>query len=70
MLPMPPSLARYALIYYASSLVRYKPQFFDSTLLPNQAYLFNAISRECALPLLEDVVASVEGRWNLFHPKE
>jgi hypothetical protein len=49
MLPMPPSLARYALIYYASSLVRYKPQFFDSTLLPNQAYLFNAISRECAL---------------------
>lgn len=61
MLPMPPSLARYALTFYASSLLRYKPQMFDAQTFPEQAYLFDAIAREMALPLLQDVLAAALG---------
>lgn len=67
MLSMPPSLARYALTYYASSLVRYKPQMFDSRTLPDQAYLFDAIARELALPMLQDVMAAMQGRPAYFY---
>lgn len=66
MLPMPPALARYALTYYASSLVRYKPQVFDSQSFPEQAYLFDAIARELALPMLQDVLSAILGRHVLF----
>jgi hypothetical protein len=66
MLAMPPELARYALTYYASSLVRYKPQMFDSHTFPEYAYLFDAISRELASPMLQDVLAAVRGRPTLF----
>lgn len=61
LLPMPPSLARYALTYYASSLVRYKPEMFDPRSFPEQAYLFDAIARELALPMLQDVLAAIRG---------
>ncbi|QIB44569.1 YaaC family protein [Streptomyces aureoverticillatus] len=64
--PMPPSLARYAVTYYASSLVRYKPSVFDFQLYPEQAILFDAIARECALPMLVDTLAALEGRAQLF----
>ncbi len=49
-LVMPPSLARYAVTYYASSLVRYRPTAFDADKSPEQAYLFDAVARECAVP--------------------
>ncbi len=42
-LPMPPSLARYAVTYYASSLVRYRPSMFDAQVSPEHAYLFDAL---------------------------
>lgn len=64
---MPPSLARYAITYYASSLVRYKPSVFDVQLYPEQAYLFDAIARECALPMLIDTFSALEGRDQLFY---
>lgn len=64
---MPPSLARYAIIYYASSLVRYKPSAFDAQLYPEQAYLFAAIVRECALPMLIDTLSALEGRHQFFY---
>ncbi|MFJ3510550.1 YaaC family protein [Streptomyces luteogriseus] len=64
--PMPPSLARYAVTYYASSLVRYKPSVFDFQLFPEQALLFDAIARECALPMLVDTISALEGRAQLF----
>ena len=59
LLPMPPSLARYALTYYASSLVRYKPQMFDGHVFAEQAHLFDAVARELALPMVADVLAAV-----------
>jgi hypothetical protein len=66
-LSMPASLARYALLFYASSLVRYKPSMFDAQLHPEQALLFDAIARECALPLLVDSFAGVTDRPQIFY---
>jgi YaaC-like Protein len=59
-LPMPASLARYAIMFYASSLVRYRPAMLDAQFVPEQSYLFDAIARECALPILADVVSALE----------
>ncbi|MCW7946682.1 hypothetical protein AAW14_33060 [Streptomyces hygroscopicus] len=66
MLSMPASLARYAITYYASSLVRYKPSVFDLQISPEQAYMFDAIARECALPMLIDTLAGLEGEDQFF----
>lgn len=68
-LVMPPSLARYAIAYYASSLVRYRPTAFDADKSPEQAYLFDAVARECAVPMLVDTLARLEGRPQLFFPE-
>lgn len=65
-IPMPSSLARYALLYYASSLVRYRPSMLDPELYPEQSYLFDAIARECALPILIDTISELEGRDQVF----
>jgi hypothetical protein len=66
MMPMPPSVARYAITYYASSLVRYKPSMLDPALFPEQAYLLDAIARECALPMLVDVLRGITGQDQFF----
>jgi hypothetical protein len=68
-LVMPPSLARYAITYYASSLVRYRPTAFDADRSPEQAYLFDAVARECALPMLVDTLTQLDGRPQLFYPE-
>src|ERR1039457_5238180 len=70
LLPMPASLARYATIYYASSLVRYRPSIFDAQSAPENAYLFDAIARECALPILVDALTGLEGRAQMFYGDE
>jgi hypothetical protein len=70
MLPMPASLARYVTIFYASSLVRYRPSMFDSQSLPQNAYLFDAVARECALPLLTDALTGLEGRPQVFYAED
>jgi hypothetical protein len=59
MLPMPPSIARYAMAFYASSLVRYRPAMFDTQLFPEQAYLFDSLARECAVPMLIDTLSAL-----------
>lgn len=66
---MPPALARYAVTFYASSLVRYRPAAFDANQFPEQAYLFDAIARECAVPMLIDVLTAIEGQQQLFFPQ-
>jgi hypothetical protein len=42
---------------------------FDSQLFPEQAYLFDAVARECALPILVDVLTGLEGKDQLFMPE-
>jgi hypothetical protein len=66
-IPLPASLARYALFYYASSLVRYKPAMFDSQLFPNHALLFDEIARECTLPFMIDTLSALTGMDHLFY---
>ena len=66
---MPPALARYAVTFYASSLVRYRPAAFDANQFPEQAYLFDSIARECAVPMLIDVLTAIEGQQQLFFPQ-
>ena len=68
MLPMPPSLARYAVTYYASSLVRYRPSMFDPQISPQYAYLFDALARECAVPMLTDTLLALTKRLRFFMP--
>jgi hypothetical protein len=46
-------LARYAIYYYVSSLVRYRPSTLDFSLKPDQAWLLSAFTRQSALPLLQ-----------------
>jgi hypothetical protein len=70
MLPMPASLARYTVIFYASSLVRYRPSLFDSQTCPQNSYLFDAIARECALPMLVDVLNALEGKSQFFYSED
>jgi hypothetical protein len=67
MLVMPPSLCRYAITFYASSLVRYRPSMFDSERYSEQAYMFDAIARECAQPMLIDTLTGLEGRDQHFN---
>jgi hypothetical protein len=67
LLIMPPSLCRYAVTFYASSLVRYRPYIFDSERYPEQAYMFDAIARECALPMLIDTFSGLQQHPNFFH---
>ena len=59
LLPMPPALARYALAFYASSLVRYRPSMFDTQVSPDQAYFFDSFARESAVPMLLDVLSGL-----------
>ena len=66
MFPMPPAMARYAMTYYASSLVRYRPSMFDTEVSPTQAYLFDALARECAVPMLIDTLSALTGIDSLF----
>jgi hypothetical protein len=68
MLPMPPSLARYAVTYYALSLVRYRPSMFDAQISPQQAYLFDALARECGVPMLTDTLTALTNRFTFFMP--
>jgi hypothetical protein len=70
MLPMPACLARYAVIFYASSLVRYRPSFFDLQLYPENRYLFDAIARECALPILVDTLNGLEDKLQIFYAQD
>jgi hypothetical protein len=69
MLPMPPAMARYAVTFYASSLVRYRPSMFDTQAYPEQAYLFDALARECAIPMLKDTLSALTGTDYYFLPE-
>jgi YaaC-like Protein len=66
LVPMPPSLARYALMHYTSSLVRYKPSALDRNLRSEQAWLLDAFTTEAALPLLQNALSGIEGRPRLY----
>jgi hypothetical protein len=63
---MPASLARYAIMYYVSSLVRYKPSALDRSLRGTQAWLLDAFTYEAALPLLQNALSAIQGFPQLY----
>jgi hypothetical protein len=58
-LPMPASMARYAIMFYVSSLVRYKPSALDPTKRATEAWLFDSFSRETPLSLLANSYSGI-----------
>ena len=68
LLPMPSSLARYALIFYASSLVRYKPSALDPVRQGEAAWLLDSLTRETPLRLLANAAGGLLGRSLIFEP--
>jgi hypothetical protein len=67
MLPMPSSLARYALIFYLSSLVRYRPTQVDLATNPAQHWLMSAFADQAALHMLQSMLSGITGRWHLYY---
>jgi hypothetical protein len=60
-LALPPSLARYAAFFYGSSVVRYRPSRLSNSADPEASYLFDALCRESALPLMLDALVGLRG---------
>ena len=60
--PMPPSLARYALKFYVSSLVRYKPSQLDPVRQGSQAWLLDSFTKGSPLPLLASTFGGITNR--------
>ena len=62
-LGMRPDLARYAAIYYCSSVVRYRPSLLHGGASNEAAWLLNAFVDEARLPLLRSAVLGATGRY-------
>lgn len=69
-LVMPVSLARYASLFYLSSLVRYKPSSLDPQSQGKQAWLFDSFVSECALALLTEATDGITGKTTFFEPHQ
>jgi hypothetical protein len=67
MLPMPASLARYALMFYVSSLVRYKPSQLDPQSQGRQAWLLDSFTNEASLLLLRAALSNITQRLHVFY---
>ncbi|WP_411699155.1 YaaC family protein [Conyzicola sp.] len=66
-LVLPLDLARYAAMYYLSSVVRYKPAALDPVSQGAQAWLMDSFTREVPSDLLANMVMGVRGTKILFN---
>lgn len=66
--PLP--LARYALTYYISSIVRYRPAKLDPIRQGDQAWLMNSVVSELPINLLADAVDGICGSYSYFEPAQ
>jgi YaaC-like protein len=67
MFSMPASLARYALMFYVSSLVRYKPSQLDPQSNGRQAWLLDSFTNEASLLLLRAALSNITQRNHVFY---
>lgn len=65
-LPMPPSLGRYALVFYLSSLVRYQPSRADRRTTPTWGWMLEAFVEQSAMPLLHNALSGLLGKPHRF----
>lgn len=61
-LPMPGDLARYALIFYVSSVVRYKPSRVDAETGGHSTWILDAFTSESRLHLLRAALTGITGK--------
>jgi hypothetical protein len=59
--PMPGYIARYALLYYLSSLVRYRPEKLDPAVRATQAWLLEAFVEQSPPHSLECALGAIRG---------
>ena len=67
MLPMPAGLARYAVMFYLSSLVRYKPTHVDLNLNSAQHWLMSAFADQAGIRMLQSMLSGITGRWHIYY---
>lgn len=65
--PMPPALARYAVMFYASEVVRYRPARFDSMQNGRTAWLIDAFTPQAALRGLLSSLCAIDRAIYQFH---
>jgi hypothetical protein len=65
-LPMTPAVARYALMYYLSSVVRYKPSILSSNRHPDYSWLLEAFVNNAPINLITNASDGVRGKWSIF----
>lgn len=65
MVPMPAGLARYAVLYYLSSLVRYRPT--QVAINPTQHWLMAAFADQASLPTLQSMLSGITGTWHTYY---
>lgn len=61
-MPMPPALARYALMFYVSSLVRYRPSILDPVRHPETAWLIDSFMSQSPMALLLEAAQGIARR--------
>jgi len=62
-LPMTPSLARYSLMYYLSSVVRYKPSILSHNRYPDYAWVLEAFVNASPINLVTNACDGIRGKW-------
>jgi hypothetical protein len=67
-LPMPPSLARYAIMFYLSSLVRYRPSLLDRDSRASESWLFDAFTDQAPINLLRSSLSGIKRVSHRFLP--
>jgi len=70
MLPMPASLARYALMFYVSSLVRYKPSQLDPQTYARQAWILDSFTDLAAPLLIRAALSGIEQVPHVYFSEE
>jgi YaaC-like Protein len=69
LMPMPPSLARYALMFYVSSLVRYKPDQLDPRTHAQQQWMLAAFTKQSANHLVHAALSGIRSRHHQFYSR-
>jgi hypothetical protein len=67
LVPLPASLARYAALFYASEVVRYRPARFDPTTDAAAAWLFESLIAEAPRLILASALSHISGTRYVFH---
>ena len=60
---MPPDLARYAAMFYCSSVARYRPSLLHADAQGEGAWILNTFVMEARLLLLRSAVQGITGRY-------